>query len=244
MRRAAPADPTAILARPRTDGAMPLNLAGNRLLLLPERAALAEATGTLLVADLHLDKPEAYRREGVAIPEGILEETLARLAEVLEAHQPREVVVLGDLLHSARGADAVTADRFAAWRAAHPVPMRLVGGNHDRGVARHLDAWAIEDAGNSALLGAGGERLGLHHDPDATGEARVGGRIAGHLHPMASIASGTRHLVLPCFHLAGSVLVLPAFTAFARGVRVHPEPGDRVFAIAERRVIDVTAALG
>ena len=234
----------AAASREQASGDLSISHGGVSLRLVPERAAFVEATRTLLVADLHLDKPEAYRREGVAMPEGILEETLARLASVLARLDPAEVVVLGDLLHSRRGADPGTADRFAAWRAAHSVPMRLVGGNHDRAAARHLESWAIADAGLAATLEADGGVLDLCHDPGKPDGSPARPRVAGHLHPMASLARGTRRLLLPCFHASASALVLPAFTAFASGVRVQPAPGERVFAIAERRVIEVTRAYG
>ncbi|MGA0174900.1 MAG: ligase-associated DNA damage response endonuclease PdeM [Phycisphaerales bacterium] len=232
---------------------------GVGLRLIPERAALVESTGTLLVADLHLDKPEAYRREGVPMPEGILEEMLDRLASAIVRTEAREVIVLGDLLHSRRGADRGTHERFAAWRERHPIPMRLVGGNHDRAASRHLDAWRLGDAGAEALLEAEGGCLSLRHEPPgarALGESGDSGGpsprdracVAGHLHPMASLARGTRRLLLPCFHrsisASASTLVLPAFTAFASGVRVQPAPGERVYAIAEGRVIEVTRAFG
>lgn len=232
---------------------------GVALRLLPERAALVESTGTLLVADLHLDKPEAYRREGVPMPEGILEEMLDRLALAIARTQAREVIVLGDLLHSRRGADRGTHECFAGWRERHAIPMRLIGGNHDRAASRHLEAWRLGDAGAEAELEAEGGCLSLRHEPpgaralsescDSGGPSpRDRACVAGHLHPMASLARGTRRLLLPCFHrsisASASTLVLPAFTAFASGVRVQPAPGERVYAIAEGRVIEVTRAFG
>jgi len=209
---------------------------GVSLHLLPERAALVPETGTLLVADLHLDKPAAYRREGVAMPEGILEESLVRLASLASRPEVREILVLGDLLHHRHGADRETADRFARWRREHPLRMALVGGNHDRAAGRHLEAWSIEDAGARYRLG----NLELVHDPRSASRPPA---VAGHLHPVASIARGPRRFKLPAFVVTREVVVLPAFTAFASGERVAPEVGDRVYAIAEGRVVEVTRAL-
>lgn len=211
-----------------------LDLGGESIRLLPERAALVESSATLLVADLHVDKTAAYRRQGIPIPEGILEESLARLGQAIDRTGTREVVILGDLLHAARGPDEESRARMTAWRRERDLPMRLVGGNHDRAAARILDEWAIEGEGPMLALGAS---LELRHDPaHARGDRPT---IAGHLHPMAALGGGSRRLLLPCFHLAGRILVLPALTAFASGVRVEPEPGDRVFVVAERRVLEV-----
>lgn len=221
---------------PRPPDVCGIDHAGVSLHLWPERAAFVPGSGTLLVADLHLDKPAAYRREGVAMPEGILEESLDRLASLAEHPEVRRILVLGDLLHHRHGADRDTAERFAVWRREHPVPMALVGGNHDRGAARHLEAWSIEDAGPRAML----DGLELVHDPRSVSRPPA---VAGHLHPVAAIDRGTRRLKLPAFLQTGTLLVLPAFTAFASGERVRPEEEDRVYAIAEGRVVEVTRAL-
>lgn len=216
-----------------------LELGGESIRLLPERAALVESTRTLLVADLHVDKSAAYRRQGIPIPEGILEESLARLEQAIDRTSAREVVILGDLLHAARGPDEDSRGRVAAWRRSRDLPMRLVGGNHDRAAARILDEWAIEGVGSMLRIG---DSLELRHDPTHAAAHRP--TIAGHLHPMAALGGGSRRLLLACFHLAARALVLPAFTAFARGVRVDPQPGDRVFVVAERRVLEVPLPAG
>lgn len=216
--------------------AVVITLETRSVALRPERAAIDMATGTALVADLHLDKPASYRREGVAMPEGILEESLDRLARLAERPDVAEIVVLGDLLHHRDGADPETADRFARWRRTHPIGMRLVGGNHDRGAARHLDDWGIQPAG--AVLRLDG--LELHHDPRSAIRTPA---VAGHLHPVAAIDRGSRRLKLPVFLERRGILVLPAFTAFASGERVRATPGSRVHAIAEGRVLDVTGLL-
>ena len=50
-----------------------VDFGGTRLRLLPERAAWVEDLGLLLVADMHLGKPQAFRRLGVPVPEGSTE---------------------------------------------------------------------------------------------------------------------------------------------------------------------------
>lgn len=212
-----------------------IEFAGCRLRLLASRAALDEASGTLLVADLHLDRSESARRHGGAAPDGVLLETLLRLERLVARFDPARVVVLGDLLHDARGPQAAVVETVAAWRRRCPVAMELVGGNHDRAAGKVLGAWAIRDLGPSVRLG----QALLRHDP-ASGGSRP--TIAGHLHPMAELSRGARRLLLPCFRLAARSLVLPAFTAFARGVRFRPSPTARLFAIAEERVLEVAMA--
>jgi metallophosphoesterase superfamily enzyme len=52
-------------------------------------------------------------------------------------------------------------------------------------------------------------------------------------------ARGFHSLRLPCFHFGARVGVLPAFGEFTGSHALPREPGDRVFAIAERRVHEV-----
>jgi DNA ligase-associated metallophosphoesterase len=203
-----------------------------RLRLLAARAAFDEASGSLLVADLHLDRSESARRHGGAAPDGVLLETLDRLESLVGRLNPARVLILGDLLHDARGPQQAVVETVAAWRRRCPVAMGLVGGNHDRAAGRVLGAWAIDDLGPSVRLG----RAVLRHDPEP---GRMPAVIGGHLHPMAEIARGARRLLLPCFRLARRSLVLPAFTAFARGVRFRPSQEARLFAIAEGRVLEL-----
>jgi len=227
--RAAPAHPAS--------GDAAIEFGGRPLRLLPELAALDLESRTLLVADLHLDRSESLRRQGGAAPDGVLEETLSRLASAIERVGAVRVVVLGDLLHDARGPGPAIVERVSAWRAAHPIEIDLVGGNHDRAAARVCEAWSIAPLGAEAMLG----RVRLRHEPpgDRAGDAASAPTIAGHLHPMAQIARGARRVLLPCFRFSGGVGVLPAFTRFARGVRFEPVRGQRLFAIAEGRVIEL-----
>lgn len=205
---------------------------GRPLRLLAERAAIDEGSGAVLVADLHLDRSESARRHGGAAPDGVLIETLDRLGRIVGRFDPTRVIVLGDLLHDWRGPGEAVVETVAAWRRACPVPIELVGGNHDRAAGRVLEAWSIRDLGGSAELG----EVQLMHDPAASGGRPT---IGGHLHPMAELLRGARRLLLPCFRLSRRVLVLPAFTAFARGVRFPPSPDATLFVIAEGTVIEV-----
>ena len=63
--------------------------------------------------------------------------------------------------------------------------------------------------------------------------------LAGHLHPTVVLRQRGDRLRLPCFHFGARVGVLPAFSTFTNGVVVQPERGDRVYVIAEQRVVAV-----
>jgi len=200
-------------------------VAGQRLLLLAQRAAYLPGHDTLLIADAHIGKAHSFRRLGVPVPAGTTAEMLATLSAVIESTGATRLAFLGDLLHSAhsRALGATVAD----WRRRHAdIEITLVRGNHDRHAGDPPPAWRIEAVDEPLRCGP----FALAHHPDPVVGAYV---LAGHVHP-ASVLGGKAHdrLRLPCFHLGAEVGVLPAFGGFT-GMHVLPRgPGDRVFVIA------------
>ncbi|MCP4011658.1 MAG: ligase-associated DNA damage response endonuclease PdeM [Phycisphaeraceae bacterium] len=215
-----------------------IELAGETLTLLPERALFLPSRGTLLVADLHLGKAETYRSLGVPMPEGIAEESLERLERAVRRTEPTEIVVLGDLVHCEEGMEDPVLELFEHWRRRVPITMSLIGGNHDAGVSIPRN-WRIEIDGDARRLGP----FQLRHEP-LPAEEDVGEGdpvvIAGHLHPVLSAGEGARRVLAHAFVVDPTQVILPAFTPFARGARVRPDPdrGRRIFAIAEGQVVE------
>jgi DNA ligase-associated metallophosphoesterase len=209
-----------------------VDLAGNEAWLRPERALWLPAEATLVVADLHVGKEAAFRDAGLAVPGGILDETLGRLGRACEACRARRIVVAGDLVHSRRGLSEAVVARFAAWRAGVGAAIDLVRGNHDRHAPELPPEWRVGEAGGELRLGP----LRIVHEPGDGDDAFT---IAGHLHPTVTLRSGVDRLTLPCFALTPRSLVMPAFTRFARGVPVASSPGSRFYAIAGDEVVEV-----
>jgi DNA ligase-associated metallophosphoesterase len=209
-------------------------IAGEDLLLLPERAMFWPSRRTLFVADYHLGKAASFRKAGIPLPAGTTSENVERLDRAIERTRAGHVVFLGDFLHSAAGRAPRTLERFARWREARrDIELTLVRGNHDARAGDPPAEWAMRaiDAG---------ERLGpfvLNHEP---GAARGGGyALAGHVHPAVRLNSGDESLRLPCFWFASRYGVLPAFGAFTGCAVVRPRRGDQVFVIAEGEVLQV-----
>ena len=208
---------------------------GEKLVLLPERVAYWPARKTLFVADFHLGKAASFRRAGIPLPSGTTTENVERLGRAIMRTKARDVVFLGDFLHSAEGRAPRTFATFAAWRAANAsLGLTIVRGNHDKKAGDPPAEW------NVRCIDAG-ETLGpfvLNHEP---GPVRGGYALSGHIHPAVRLsASGEKSLRLPCFWFGARYGVLPAFGAFTGSAEVLPRRGDQVFVIAEEEVLQVS----
>jgi len=208
-------------------------VAGETLVLLPEKVAYWPARDALFVADFHLGKAASFRSAGIPLPSGTTRDNVERLERSLERTGARHVIFLGDFLHSAAGRAPRTLERFGAWRAARPaVELTLVRGNHDEHAGDPPESWSIRCIAAGESLGA----FVLNHEP---GAARAGYALSGHIHPAVRLSGEGDSVRLPCFWFGARYGVLPAFGAFTGSAEVRPKRGDQVFVIAEREVLRV-----
>ena len=130
---------------PLADGKVGATLAGERVVLLAERALFWPRTRAVFVADVHLGKGAAFRAGGVALPRGATATDLARLSRLIDSTRATRLVVLGDFLHAAAGRVAALDAAFLRWRDAHAgVAITLVRGNHDANAGDPPAAWRVE----------------------------------------------------------------------------------------------------
>ncbi|MCT0207548.1 ligase-associated DNA damage response endonuclease PdeM [Synechococcus sp. CS-1332] len=201
---------------------------GHRLELLAEKAAWDPEQRLLMLADLHLGKAESFQCQGIPLPSDGDAATFNALLAVAHRLQPRQVVVLGDLIHSRLGLTEELRQKLAALPSLLGCPLRLVGGNHERG------SW-LEGLVQEPSLAMG--PLWLSHAP----EPRAGRlNVCGHRHPVALVGRGADRLRLPCFAYNQTLehLVLPSFGALTGG---HPCPrGEVLWLVADGAVIPWT----
>ena len=211
-----------------------VEIRGEELMLLPERALLWPRSGTLLVADPHIGKAAAFRAHGVPVPHGTTMDALARLDGLLDRTGATRIVFLGDLLHAREGSAPGTIEALAHWRARRATTeMILVRGNHDRLAGDPPRAIAIECI-DAPLLDE--PFAFVHHARPVAGHYA----LAGHLHPAVVMTGPARQRErLACFWFGGEVGVLPAFGDFTGVAEVSPVPGDQVFVIADKQVLEV-----
>ena len=170
----------------RHETSQALAVEGQRLLLLPELAALHVASRTLFVADLHLGKSATFRARGLPVPAGTTQDNLGRLSALVQRHDVARIVFLGDLLHSRHAQQASVVTPVHAWREAHAaLQCVLVRGNHDshaggprcwasrprahgpapgRSRAKASRSRASSSAGVQRAVGGHAERLGEPHE--------------------------------------------------------------------------------
>jgi uncharacterized protein len=220
-------------ACPEAAGDLEIELCGERLVLLAERAAFRPSTGELLVADPHFGKAAAFRALGVPVPGGTTAENLARITRTAARTGASSIVFLGDFFHARHGRAARTLDTLAAWRADHPaLELTLVRGNHDRHAGDPPAGLGIRcvDGPLAALPFA------YAHHPEPAPACYV---LAGHVHPSVTLrGAGRQRERLACFHLGPHVGILPAFGDFTGTADVRVMPGDRVYVVAGGQVVE------
>ncbi|WMJ72613.1 ligase-associated DNA damage response endonuclease PdeM [Cytophagaceae bacterium ABcell3] len=209
-----------------------LNIEGQTLRLLPQKAMLWEETNTLILADLHLGKASHFRREGINISPGCGEKDLQVLKALLESHKPTEVLFLGDLFHSSLNKEW---DIFCEYLHDFPeIKFRLLKGNHDI-----LPTCSYIDAGLEVIQGllTKGPFL-FSHQPEkgATGSVN----ICGHIHPGVNL-QGLAHqsLQLPCFYFENRTLFLPAFGNLTGLYIMKPTKKTQVYVVTGEKIISV-----
>jgi DNA ligase-associated metallophosphoesterase len=212
---------------------IPLHACGEPVELLPERAVWWPAAATLLVADLHWGKSETFRVAGAPVPGGVLDSDLARLDAAIGATGARRVIVLGDLLHAGVGITPGLVEQVAAWRAGpgRSIELVVVPGNHDRRIDLVTEAWRLDVRRPTFREGP----FAFQHEP---GEEDGCFTWAGHVHPMGVLSGRTDSVRLPCFWMSPRMGVLPAFSAFTRGLTITPAVNERLYALAEDRVVE------
>lgn len=211
-------------------GAHAIELAGESVLLLPEKALYWPGQGTLVVADIHFGKAAAFRSLGVPVPRGTTTQNLDALDRLLAEYPATRIVFLGDFLHSRAAHAKATLGAMLAWRARHPgLSLVLVRGNHDLHAGDPAAVLGIQMVDEPFEAGP----FAFCHHPDIAADGYV---LAGHVHPVFRISTRLESVRLPCFVAGRSRMILPSFGAFTGGYVIEPAAGERVFVATEVQV--------
>ena len=213
----------------------PVNLAGEELWLLPEKALYWPAQETLMVADAHFGKAAAYRSLGQPVPHGTTASNIAVLDKLLASLPCRLLIFLGDFLHGPGSHAPGTLKALADWREKHQqLAITLIRGNHDKRAGDPPPTMNIRVVPEPLLLGP----FAVQHGPTAHASRHV---LAGHVHPVYHLAGrGRQRLRLPCFRLGSDTCLLPAFGAFTGGYRVEHDNDCKIFVVGDNEIWPVS----
>ena len=213
-----------------------IELKGETLTLLPERAAYWRRESALLIADPHWGKAATFRAGGIPVPSGTTVEAIDRLDDLVQRTSARRVIFLGDLLHAKPGRSSEMFSALGQWRRSRgEVEVILVRGNHDRRAGDPPDDLRFVCV--DAPYGIAPFVFAHHPVPDDSGYV-----LAGHVHPGIRLYGPARQRErLPCFVFGDGVGILPAFGDFTGLADVDPVEWERIYAIAEDRVLLVAS---
>jgi DNA ligase-associated metallophosphoesterase len=211
-----------------------LTVRGEQFELLPERALFWPSRRLLVVADCHLGKAETFQQQGFWLPSR--SQDLDRLSALAGRVGAKEVLFLGDLVHTLSGVTEAVVEAFARWLGEFDGSVRIVLGNHDAGLAKRWPAqWRRADVCERLDV----ERFRFQHQlADGQAEAELFYWV-GHVHPMIRMERGPDRLRLPAFVIGTSQGLLPAFSSMSGGYDISPLAEERVFVIGEGLVYEI-----
>jgi len=204
------------------------------LILLGDRALFWMEEKILVVADTHLGKAGAFRKEGIPVPPGTTAADLDRLSHLIDRWRPRRLVFLGDLIHDAIDEPRLFGRQITAWRDRHRSTVLLLAtGNHDRRAEHLLTPFRFDRIETQWEMAP----FRFTHRPQQTA---YGYGIAGHVHPAVTVfGKGRQRETLPCFCFGPQGALLPAFGSFTGTQIIRPSRDDRIFVVADDTVLDM-----
>jgi DNA ligase-associated metallophosphoesterase len=209
-----------------------IELAGERVALLPGHALYWPRAEALIITDTHWGKTATFRAAGLGVPGDPLAADLARLSDMIRQTNPAHLIHLGDLFHAAAGRVAAVLEKVEAWREAHSaLAITLIRGNHDQRAGDPPPHWHIASRGEPLAA----PPFVFQHHP---GTSEAGYVLAGHLHPAVVLRGpGREWLKAACFWFGARGGVLPAFGGFTGTAEIAPAHGDQVFVVADGAII-------
>lgn len=203
------------------------------LLLLPQKAVYWKDEKALIVADVHLGKTGHFRKAGIAVPSELAQQDIKVLSALIDDHQPKTVIFLGDLFHSDMNSDW---NWFCLWRKKHEsISMILIKGNHDIVKEENFTELNIEIQEELLMKPF---RLSHHPLKKQELEKQEAYTLCGHIHPGVHLRGRGRDTVtLACFAFGAHQAILPSFGKFTGRIAIQHQETDRVFGILEDKVI-------
>jgi DNA ligase-associated metallophosphoesterase len=210
-------------------------LCDQTLWLSPERCIFWEEERALILSDLHFGKTGHFRKSGIGVPQNVFKEDLQRLFAQIQFFKPTQLLIVGDMFHSHANKEM---DMFLKWRNDMPgLLFRLIRGNHDILAKKFYKEANIEVTNQKLSV----NNFCFTHDINETCEEEAGNTnftFSGHVHPGIYMNGiGRQSLHFPCFYFTKDHAILPAFSKFTGTYKIKPKATDKVFVIAEKKIV-------
>lgn len=201
--------------------------------LLSEKAVYWEEKKTLILSDIHIGKGTVFRKAGIPIPHGIMQNDLMIISRLLHKLEAEKCIIVGDLIHGKNGLSLDVKKKFHEWLQEIQCEVHLVVGNHDLALLKNLPPeWNLKIHKEGLLV----EPFYFSHFPKSHPPYFV---WSGHLHPKIEIKNKYDRIVLRCFQIFSDLAILPAFGFFVGGALVKKSAACKIYAIADDAVIEI-----
>lgn len=205
-----------------------IDIEGEHMLLLPQRAIFRPLYRQLIVADLHMGKTTHFRKQGLPLPQQSLLKDVDKLHYLLDNWQPESVLILGDLFHSDYNREWLWFKSILLQHA--DVRFVLIEGNHDILEQHH---YSLPNLFTAELLEE--DYLIFSHQP-LKNPPKL--NFCGHVHPgLHLVGKARQHVSLPCFYWNQHHFILPAFGHTTGLYLLEEEKDARYFLVANDRVV-------
>lgn len=210
-------------ARLLANQVIPINYAGNKLLLDASGALVWPQHNMIIFSDLHLEKGSFLSQFAHPLPRFDSAETISRMASTMVNYDCDHVVCLGDSLHDANAASRMQSQDLAALNALVNSCARFtwVLGNHDPDIPLSIAGERAEHLILSDIL--------LAHEPDYSRLKNNQAQIIGHYHPKTSHSVARRKMKGKCFLASENMLIMPAFGKYTGGLSAFDEAFKPLF---------------
>jgi DNA ligase-associated metallophosphoesterase len=213
-----------------------ISIEGLDFQLLAQRGVYWPEQKTLFIADTHFGKDATFRSQGIAVPQGSTEGTLATIALMISQCQAERLVLLGDMFHARSSiSQGVRESLDAFFQSQRQLKFSLILGNHDKGISALTKGWPIEILDSGASIGS----VSVSHIPQEPSPSTKL-LLCGHVHPAYRFTSKMDSVgKLPCFWLSNRQFVLPAIGEFTGTQVIHPSKSDQTWVIVEDEILQV-----
>lgn len=186
----------------------------------------------LIISDPHFGKTGHFRKAGIGVPQQSFQNDLHRLFEIIGFFKPGQLLITGDLFHSALNGEV---NHFFQWRKDIPyLPIILVKGNHDR---FSNDFYENENIEVHEVIWQK-KQFCFTHDPNSFSSESYA--FTGHIHPSVRLnGTAKQSIILPCFYFGRKYAILPAFGNFTGTHPLTPDEGSILFAVTPKEVIRI-----